>query len=192
MHNPGGQLNWGPTSQQGPTPTGGRIHLPTLGVDAPVVKVGIDGDNKMVVPHNASDVAWLDRGGIPGYTNNVVMAGHISYSRVAGSFMHIGNLRPGDKVSVEMNGHTYHYRVQWTCLFGRSTDRASQIMGYTTKPSLTMISCGGGWDAGAGTHTGRYAVRAELVSGPGSQNLEAAGAAPAPTPTPGSLLDLTP
>jgi len=190
MDNPGGRLGWGPTSQQGPSATGGEIKLPTLGVTAPIVKVGIDGANKMVVPHNAIDVAWLDRGGIPGYTNNVVLAGHIAYSRVPGSFEHIGNLRPGDEVRMQMHGEHYVYRVQWVCLFGRNTDRASQIMGYTTQPSLTMISCGGGWDSSAGTHTSRYAVRAVLVSGPGSDGNTQAAAAPAPTPSSSSLLPI--
>jgi sortase (surface protein transpeptidase) len=161
MNNPGGRLNWGPTKERGPFPTGGSIHLPTLGVQAPVVRVGIDGENRMIVPDNARDVAWLDRGGIPGYTNNVVLAGHIAYSRVAGSFMRIGSLRPGDEIVLKMNGETRRYRVIWTCLFGRNTDRAAQIMGYTDVPSVTLISCGGGWDAAARTHSGRWAVRAE-------------------------------
>jgi LPXTG-site transpeptidase (sortase) family protein len=195
MKNPGGRLQWGTTGQQGPSATGGHISLPTLDVLAPIVKVGIDGANKMVVPHNARDVAWLDRGGIHGYTNNVVLAGHISYSRVSGSFMRIGALRPGDEVRMDMNGDHYKYRVTFVCLFGRDTDRAAQIMGYTEKPSLTLISCGGGWDSGARTHTGRYAVRAELVDGPGSRSgdrTEAAAADPSPTRSPGSLLDLDP
>ena len=164
MNNPGGGLNWGPTKERGPFATGGTIHMPTLGVEAPIVKVGIDGESKMVVPHNARDVAWLDRGGIPGYTNNVVMAGHIRYSGVNGSFMRIGSLRPGDEVVLKMNGETRRYRVVWACLFSRSTERASQIMGQTSVPSITMISCGGVWDAAAGTHSSRWAVRAEEVS----------------------------
>ncbi len=193
MNNPGGRLQWGATAKQGPSPTDGHISLPTLNVLAPIVKVGIDGANKMVVPHNARDVAWLDRGGIHGYTNNVVLAGHISYSRVSGSFMRIGSLRPGDEVRMDMDGKHYSYRVTFVCLFGRDTDRASQIMGYTEKPSLTLISCGGGWDAGARTHTGRYAVRAELVDGPGSGGSGRTEAAPVmPTASPGSLLDLDP
>jgi hypothetical protein len=194
MTNPGGRLQWGTTAKQGPSPTDGHIKLTTLGVLAPIVKVGIDGANKMVVPHNARDVAWLDRGGIHGYTNNVVLAGHISYSRVAGSFMRIGSLRPGDEVKMDMNGEHYAYRVTFVCLFGRNTDRAAQIMGYTEKPSLTLISCGGGWDSGAGTHTGRYAVRAELVEGPGSETSGGRTEAVAadPTPAPRSLLDLDP
>jgi sortase (surface protein transpeptidase) len=194
MDNPGG-LAWEPRADAGPRPTAGSVVLPALGVDAPIVRVGVNTSGTMEVPKNARDVAWLDQGGIPGKTNNVVLAGHISYSRVAGSFMRIGSLRPGDEVKMDMNGKHYTYRVTFVCLFGRETDRASQIMGYTETPSLTLISCGGGWDAGARTHTGRYAVRAELVDGPGSETgdrTEARGADATAEPDEGSLLDLGP
>jgi LPXTG-site transpeptidase (sortase) family protein len=193
MNNPGGHLRWGPSSDPGPSPTGGRILLPSIGVDAPVVRVGVDSASKMVVPHNARDVAWLDRGGIPGYTNNVVLAGHIAYSRVAGSFGRIGDLKKGDVVELKMNGKTHKYRVVWNCLFGRESDRAEQIMGYTYEPSVTLISCGGGWDAGARTHTSRVAVRAEQIVKPPPLKLKrtsGAGSTPKPSPTARPLLDL--
>jgi sortase (surface protein transpeptidase) len=193
MNNPGGRLNWAPTPQQGPAPTNGTIHMPTLGVSARIVRVGIDGANKMVVPHNAKDVAWLDRGGIPGYTNNVVLAGHISYSRVAGSFQRIGSLRVGDEIVFEMDGKKRRYQVQWSCLFSRQTDRAEQIMGYTNEPSLTLISCGGGWDAGARTHTGRWAVRAvEMVDQQPIKLKRTNAEAAEPEPTSDPLIDVGP
>lgn len=195
MNNPGGRLQWAPSANPNPTPTNVRIKMPTLGVDAPVVRVGIDGQNKMVVPHNAKDVAWLDRGGVPGYTNNVVLAGHIAYSHVPGSFGRIGDLHPGDDLVLQISGKSLHYRVQWACLFGRNTDRAEQIMGYTYAPSLTLISCGGGWDASAGTHTSRWAIRAQQVAPPTPTPVEPGlgaeqPASASPTATPHGLLHL--
>jgi sortase (surface protein transpeptidase) len=163
MNNPGG-IDWSPSKDPGPDPTDGSVQLPTLGVNAPIVRVGIDSEYHMVVPHNARDVAWLDQGGIPGSTNNVVLAGHIAYSHVAGSFFRIGDLRPRDDVLLKMDGKTWHYKVVWNCSFARdaSADLALKIMGYTDVPSVTLISCGGGWDPVARTHTRRTAVRAEL------------------------------
>jgi sortase (surface protein transpeptidase) len=163
MTNPGGRIKWEPSSNAGPWPTGGTVSLPTLGVTAPIVRVGVDTNGHMVVPGNARDVAWLDQGPIPGQTNNVVLAGHIAYSHVRGSFGGIQQLRGGDLVTIEMNGKKWQYRVVWSCLFDRNTESAQKIMGYTNVPSVTMISCGGVWDPGAGTHAKRAAVRAELV-----------------------------
>lgn len=161
MDNPGG-LRWRPSPEAGPWPTGGTVSLPRFGVTAPIVRVGV-GPNGMVVPHNARDVAWLDQGPFPGDTNNAVLAGHINYSRVAGSFSRLTQLSPGEIVSVTLDGKRWDFKVTWNCLFDRNTDQAAQIMGRTDVPSVTLISCGGVFDRAAGTHNKRVAVRAELV-----------------------------
>jgi len=163
LTNPGGRLDWTPVADAGPVPTNGRVQLPTLGIEAPIVRVGIDSTERMVVPTNARDVAWLDQGGIPGRTQNVVLAGHIAYNRIAGSFNRIGDLRPGDEIVVAIEDKQLRYRVVFNCSFPRDTTLAETIMGYTREPSLTLISCGGVFDTAARTHTNRIAVRAELI-----------------------------
>jgi sortase (surface protein transpeptidase) len=164
MNNPGGRLDWTPVSDPGPVPTNGTVTLPSLRVTAPIVRVGIDADRLMVVPSNARDVGWLDQGGIPGRTNNVVLAGHIRYSGAAGTFSRLGELQPGAFVVVSIDERHLVYRVVWNCQFERDTNLVDHIMGYTKAPSVTLISCGGVFDTAARTHTERIAVRAELVS----------------------------
>lgn len=162
MNNPGG-LRWVPSANAGPWATGGTVQIPRFGVAAPVYKVGVNTSNEMVLPHNSRDVAWLDQGPFPGDTQNAVLAGHIRYSGVPGSFGRILSMNPGDVVVVEMDGKRWEFQVRWTCLFARDTALAEQIMGYTNVPSVTLISCGGVFDRAAGTHNKRVAVRAELV-----------------------------
>lgn len=163
MTNPGGRIQWIPSANAGPWPTDGRVALPALGTSAPIVRVGVDRGGEMVVPPGARQVAWLDQGGVPGRTNNLVLAGHISWWRVPGAFKHIGSMRPGDRVDLTLGGKRMIFRVTWACSFIRTSPDAPRVMGYTTVPSVTLITCGGGWDANAGTHTNRIAVRAELV-----------------------------
>lgn len=158
-----GGLRWRPSAEAGPWPTGGTVRLPRFGVEAPIVKVGVNSSAEMVVPRNSRDVAWLDQGPYPGDTNNVVLAGHIKYSGVLGSFGRLQQVNPGDRFVVMMDGKRYEYVVRWTCLFDRDTKLAERIMGYTEVPSATLISCGGVFDRAAGTHNKRVAVRAELV-----------------------------
>jgi LPXTG-site transpeptidase (sortase) family protein len=165
LDNAGGRMKWVPSANAGPWPTDGKVAIPSLGVDAPIVKVGVDTSAQMVVPKNARDVAWLDQGEVPrGPTQNLVLAGHINYSRRAGSFSRIQSMRAGDIVNVTLNGKNLIYRVVWTCLFDRQTTQAARIMGYTENPSVTLISCGGVFDRRARTHNKRVAVRAELIS----------------------------
>jgi sortase (surface protein transpeptidase) len=162
LDNPGG-LRWRPSADAGPWATGGTVRLPKLGVSAPIFKVGVDTNSEMVVPRNAHDVAWLDQGQFPGDTQNAVLAGHIRWSGVPGSFGRIQQMAPGDVVVVELNGKKWEFQVQWTCLFDYNTDLAAKIMGYTEVPSITLISCGGVFSQAAGTHNKRVAVRGQLI-----------------------------
>jgi len=163
MVNPGGRLDWTPTTDAGPFATNGSIVLPTLRVEAPIVRVKVSMKGDMVVPTNARDIAWFDQGPFPGKTNNIVLAGHIDYNGALGSFNGLQRLHPGDTVAVNMNGKTWAFEVKWSCLFDRNTNLADRIMGYTQMPSVTLISCGGVWDPSAGTHDKRIAVRGELI-----------------------------
>jgi sortase (surface protein transpeptidase) len=164
LNNPGGHLRWVPSANAGPWTTDGSVAIPALGTQAPVVRVGVNSSGQMVVPPGAGQVAWLDQGGIPGQTNNLVIAGHISWGGVPGAFGGIGGLRGGDLVYFAINGQKMTFRISWVCSFVRSSPLAAQIMGYTNAPSITLITCGGGWDAAAGTHTNRIVARGELVS----------------------------
>ena len=162
LTNPGG-LDWRATKDPGPHATGGSVSVPQLGVEAPIVRVGVAGSGKMVVPRNPRDVAWLDQGTYPGETQNAVLAGHVSYSGRPGVFADLQGLKSGSLVSVRLDGKRWDYRVVWNCLFDRRTELAERIMGRTEIPSVTLISCGGVYDRRAGTHTKRIAVRGELV-----------------------------
>lgn len=164
LNNPGGGLDWTRSHDAGPWPTDGRIGLSSLGVDAPIVRVGVGPSGEMVVPSAAHQVAWLDQGEFPGRTNNAVLAGHISWGGQAGAFSRIQQLRDGAPVVVTMDGQRWEFRVTWVCAFDRNTHLAEQIMGQTEVPSVTLITCGGVFDRSAGTHTQRIAARAELVS----------------------------
>ncbi len=164
LTNPGGGMHWAPSEDAGPWPTDGSVQMASLGVTAPIVRVGVGTSGEMVIPRTAKDVAWLDQGEFPGRTQNAVLAGHINYSRQPGSFARIGQLGEGDPIVVTMDGRRFEYRVAWVCSFDRRSPRAEQIMGYTEVPSVTLITCGGTFDRRAGTHTNRIVARAELVS----------------------------
>jgi hypothetical protein len=72
-------------------------------------------------------------------------------------------LRPGNFIVMTIDERHFVYRVVWNCQFSRDTKLVDHIMGYTTLPSVTLISCGGVFDTAARTHTDRIVVRAELV-----------------------------
>jgi sortase (surface protein transpeptidase) len=181
MTNPGGR---NVASAPGPDPTDGTVSIPALGVSAPIVRVGFDRSGSMVLPHAAREVAWLDQGPFPGATNNVVLAGHISWGGVPGSFGRIEALRPGDIVQIVLHGTTWRYAVRFSCYFPFNSRRGLQVIGYTPTPSLTLVSCAGSWNASAGTHDLRIVVRAEQVYPPLASTATTTTASPAATPAP--------
>lgn len=153
------------TGASGPVPMDGAVEIPSLGVDAPLVRVGVR-DGEMVVPRTAHEVAWLDTGSFPGPTNNAVLAGHHDWSGRLGSFFRLAELRQGQEVVVRFEGRDRTFRVAWVCSFDLDTPEAPRIMGPTDVPSVTLITCGGIFDRRAGTHNQRIVVRAELVEPP--------------------------
>lgn len=163
MDNPGGELRWNPSPEAGPWTTNGTVRLLALGVEAPIVRVGVNTAGDMVVPRTARDVAWLGQGAFPGPAHNAVLAGHIKWSGVPGAFNRLGELGPGEHIVVQFGDRRLTYEVIWNCAFDRSTEFVEQIMGYTHEPSLTLITCGGEFDSAARTHNKRVVVRAELV-----------------------------
>jgi len=68
--------------------------------------------------------------------------------------------KPG---SLPPHADDWAFEIKWSCLSDRNTNLADRIMGYTSMPSVTLISCGGVWDPSAGTHDKRVAVRGELI-----------------------------
>jgi hypothetical protein len=58
-----------------------RIQAPSVGIDAPIVTLGLDPAGIMEDPPDPVSVVWYDFSAQPGYTGNVVLAGHVDYHR---------------------------------------------------------------------------------------------------------------
>src|SRR6202521_1216126 len=66
-----------------------RLRIPSIGVDATVVGVGLLSDGSMDVPDNLWISAWLSSGARPGQTGTSVIAGHRGIGTPA-VFSHLG------------------------------------------------------------------------------------------------------
>ena len=95
-----------------------RMVVESLGVDAPVVEMGLDAQGIPQVPFNGQDVAWYNFSSPPGAGSNAVFAGHINWEGASGVFGNLGELQPGDTVRLMSEGrfaegdgpHTYGHR----------------------------------------------------------------------------------
>lgn len=171
----------GPVTTPQPTPTPvpmplvvpESIEIPSLGVIAPVVGTALEGDS-IAVPKNARDIAWWGES-IPGY-HNALFAGHRDYNGAVGSFIGIGQLKPGDKILVKgavfqrendrpskaglvSPSGTLEFTVEWVQSVGANVD-ATEILADQAQPVITLVTCSGPFNRVIRHYTERLVVRA--------------------------------
>jgi LPXTG-site transpeptidase (sortase) family protein len=141
-----------------------HLVVPTIGVNAVVEPVGLDGQGRMSVPSSADRVAWYSPGATPGDAGNAVLAGHLDWTNGPAVFWRLGTLRKGDEVTVlRADGTRSRFVVDSTAMM--PYDAATDFL-YTKSgaPSLTLITCAGTWDHQRSTYLQRLVVRTSLVS----------------------------
>lgn len=130
------------TDRGGPVPvrrTGGasgaatRLAIPRLGIDTPVIALGI-ADGRWQVPAYAA--GSLSGGAWPGSRGNVVITGHDD--RDGSVFRRLSDLRAGDVVQVYAGRQVYRYTV--TALRVVAATQTS-VLRPTRSAALTLITC---------------------------------------------------
>ena len=76
-----------------------RLQIPAIGVDAPIVPVGLRSDGAMEVPP-AAEVGWYRLGPRPGEPGSAVLAGHIDFDGRPGAFFELLSIPPGAEIIV--------------------------------------------------------------------------------------------
>jgi sortase (surface protein transpeptidase) len=143
----------------GPAPV--RMVIPALAVDARIVSAGVEPDGAMEVPEDAGTVGWYRFGPSPGDPGSAVLVGHVD-SRLQGPgvFFRLGELRVGALVRVQVaNGEWKSFHVVWRALVPKER-LPRPLFGREGHPILTLITCGGAFDAAAGRYSHNVVVAA--------------------------------
>lgn len=141
-----------------------RLEIPAIGVNAWVIRMGLDQNGVMEVPRNAQLVAWYDFTSVPGAPGNAVMSAHLDYRGSTAVFWRLGDLTVGDRISVILEGESVDYVV--SNIYStrpEDADLREIIGGRTGATTLTLITCGGIWDAAEGEYDQRVIVQAKRV-----------------------------
>ena len=143
-----------------------RIKAPSIGVDAPIITRGLDRAGIMEDPPDPVSVVWYDFSAQPGYTGNVVLAGHVDYHNYGPAvFWDLRKLTVGDRLQVALqDGSSYTYQVASLAYYDAATAPVGEIVGNTPTETLTLITCGGTFNRRAGDYDKRLVVRAIRVA----------------------------
>jgi LPXTG-site transpeptidase (sortase) family protein len=145
-----------------------RLTLPSIGVNADVVVVGVDPDGTMQTPRGPRDVGWYSFSARPGQAGNIVMTGHVDYINYGRAvFGRLDELREGDEAVVTLgDGASFQYRVSTVRSYDEATAPVSEIVGPTPVETLTLITCTGVFDRPLRTYDRRLVVQAQRVRPP--------------------------
>lgn len=159
-----------------PTPAPGEstsppatLRIPAIGVDSPVDQVGLNPDRTMEVPAEGSPgydhAAWFRYSVTPGRQGPSVLIGHVDSATSGPSvFYELGRLRPGDRADVvRADGVTVTFEVTEVVVVPKDAFPTDRVYGPTRGPELRLITCGGSFDAGAGSYRDNTVVFARAV-----------------------------
>jgi hypothetical protein len=131
----------------GATPT--RVRLGSVGIDAPVVPVGIDlGSGALGLSGSIHSAGWWRDGAAPGATTGTILiAGHVDSALAGpGAFFKLHLARAGDRVALRTaGGRVFSYRV----VSVRSYQKRSLPTGIWSRRGrgrLVLVTCGGPFD----------------------------------------------
>ncbi|MEU8120445.1 class F sortase [Spirillospora sp. NPDC049024] len=127
-----------------------RIRVPAIGVDAPVLSLGLKPDGTVQEPSLSQPglTSWYNGGAAPGERGPAAFYGHVD-TRASGPavFYDLGRLRPGAQVRVlRRDGRTAVFRITSVEQVPKSRFPTERVYGPTADPTIRLMTCGGEFD----------------------------------------------
>ena len=138
------------------------LAIPKLGVEADVAPVNYDQDGLMDVPPDPDMVAWFEYGPGMGVPGNAIFAAHVDWGGRPRVFYQLASLEPGDSVLiVDVQGRGFQYVVQSSHVYDAEGAPVEEIFAQTVDPIITLITCGGRYQAATREYLDRIVVVAK-------------------------------
>jgi sortase (surface protein transpeptidase) len=140
-----------------------RVHLPGIGVTAPVRAVGVDARGDVAIPERVDSVGWYRYSAAPGTSaGSTVLVGHVdSAASGAGAFFRLRDLGRDDRVVLDLaGGRRLSYRVVSRAEFPKTSVPLPDLFSLAGPARLTLITCGGSFDAAVGSYRDNMVITA--------------------------------
>ncbi|MEU3827260.1 class F sortase [Streptomyces sp. SID486] len=145
-------------------PTSFRV--PSLGVDAPITPLRLDGQRQLETPpvDRPRLVGWYEGGPTPGEAGTAIAVGHRDTTTGPAVFAGLAQVKPGKTVEVRRaDGRTAVYSVDRVKVFDKLGFPDKEVYGATGRPELRVITCGGLFSRRTG-YTSNVVVFAHLTA----------------------------
>ena len=144
-----------------------RLSVKSIGVQAPVMRVGLADDGSIAVPELAkhNQAGWYDRGPTPGQFGPAILVGHADTKTGPSVFHDLVKLRPGARIEITREDRsTAVFEVNSVEHFDKGKLPIDRVYGDYSRPVLRLITCGGQWRGGSIGYSDNVIAFASLVS----------------------------
>lgn len=147
-----------------PPPRGAlAVRIPAVGIDSPLVELGLNPDGTLEVPRDFAVAGWYVNGAVPGQPGPAVIAGHIDSTTGPAVFYRLRELEPGVLVEVERDdGSVATFEVVAREQYDKDSFPTDRVYGPTQSPELRVITCGGAFDRSTGHYEDNVVVFGRL------------------------------
>jgi sortase (surface protein transpeptidase) len=128
-----------------------RISIPSIGVRAKVIKVGLAADGSIATPEAdpAKATGWYRLGPTPGEVGTAVIVGHVDTASQPAVFHRLPELRKGTLIKVDRaDRRVATFTVESVETFPKTSFPAGRIFDSTDRARLVLVTCGGTWVGG--------------------------------------------
>lgn len=130
----------------GAAPRPVSVRIEAIGVEADTVPVGVTDTGDLEVP-GAADVGWYEFGPAPGAEGSAVLAAHVDLAGRPGAFFRLGDVRPGDVVTVGFDdGTERRFEITGLRQYGKQVLPSDDLFRRDGAAALALITCGGEFD----------------------------------------------
>ncbi|WP_239065624.1 class F sortase [Microbacterium hibisci] len=153
-----------PTPARTPVPPV-RVVAASVGVDMPVVPVGVEEGGFMELPVDPAIAGWYRFGADPTSADgNTVISAHVDApAHPIGPFSRLRDLAQGDTVDVtDAAAAAHRYSVESVTYYPKAVLPVDELFARAGARKLVLITCGGAFDSS----TGRYADNVVAIATP--------------------------
>lgn len=116
------------------------------------------------MPKDPDRAGWYRLGPAPGAPGSAVILGHVDSAEGPAVFARLRTLAPGTRIVVEhADGALTRFAVRSVATYANEDFPAARVYRNRGAPTLTLVTCGGAYDAAKGGYQANVVVTAEYV-----------------------------
>lgn len=144
-----------------------RLDVPAIGVrTGELIQLGLRPDGTLEVPGDALTTGWFEHSPTPGELGPAVLAAHVDYDHVPGTFHRLHELPVGATAVVRRaDGTSAEFTVTRVERYPKAAFPTERVYGDTSAPELRLITCGGDFDSATGNYLDNVVAYAVLTGG---------------------------